>query len=117
MVLRGSSIRAHFPLLLAALLSFACESGPTIYVGRAPGTGDAGPENEDAEASDESERGDSGERDDDEDDDDDLPCRESDDCPAQEPLCHPERLICVDCVTDRDCKSWEECRRGDCEDD
>ncbi len=57
-------------------------------------------------------------RDDDDDDDDAVPCSSAPMCPRKERFCHPERLVCVECLKDSDCKPGEYCDdKGECEDD
>jgi hypothetical protein len=66
--------------------------------------------------------GDDGDDDDDDGDgDDDGPerCRDADDCrEGRRSLCHPERNVCVACVSDEDCGDDEHCEHdaGECDD-
>jgi hypothetical protein len=57
-----------------------------------------------------------GDGDDDDDDDAPEPCLRSDSCPKGEPFCHPTLLLCLECLSDRDCDDGEHCHDGDCDD-
>jgi hypothetical protein len=96
--------------MLGLLLSLSCGPGPTVHLGRARDSGaaesDAGPQ--DAGESD-------ADADDDDDDDGPRRCESSMDCRRDDPVCDPERLICVDCVQNDDCESDEICVDYDCE--